>query len=167
MTDQDFIDHLQKENPDSVPQIDRRIVRVCYIARNQAIVLRKPEDIPIGYLLHGPIQPEEPFKLDAFCVSILYRHSGFGRELFQKLIARAQTYRALELRLSCPSDLPACQFFERMAMLHTRQTRETSGLKRLFTCYRLHIQPNPTPQIAPKSQPSRWAGYAGTHPRGH
>lgn len=152
MNDEEFINHLQEENPDSLPQIDLRIVHHCYLPRNQAIVLRKPEQIPIGYLLHSPMRPDEPFKLDAFCISILYRHSGFGRELFQKLLARAQVHRAAELRLTCPSHLPACQFFEAMRMLDTRRSRETSGLKRELTCYRLQIQPNPTPQNPPANK---------------
>lgn len=150
MTDEEFILHLQEENPDSLPQFDVRIVHHCYLPRNQAIVLRKPETIPIGYLLHSPIRAGESFRLDAFCISILYRHSGFGRELFQKLITRAQTYHASEVRLTCPSDLPACQFFERMEMLDTRQTRETARLKRLLTCWRLKIQPKPTPENPPR-----------------
>ena len=166
MTDEEFIDHLQEENPDSLPQFDVRIVHHCYLPRNQAIVLRKPEQIPIGYLLHSPIRPEESFRLDAFCISILYRHSGFGRELFQKLITRAQHYQAVEVRLTCPSDLPACQFFEHMGMLHTRQTREASGLKRVVTCYRLKIQPNPTPEIGLKQAPTKLNGPLYTLPKG-
>jgi len=152
MTDEEFIDRTQKENPDSVPQIDPQIIHNCYVLRNQFLVLRSDKTIPVGYLLHGPIHTNEPFKLDAICVPTLERHFGHGRELFEKLLVRAMLYGALELRLTCPSDLPAAQFFEHMGMLDTRQTREASGLKRLLTCWRLHIQPKPTPQEHPRSQ---------------
>jgi len=166
MTDEEFIDRTQKENPDSVLQIDPRIIHTCYVLRNQFLVLRTPEQTPIGYLLHTPIHPDEPFKLDAICVPTLLRHLGHGRKLFEQLIARAQLHRALELRLTSPSDLPANQFFEHMGMVATRRWREPAGLKRLITCWRLHIQPKPTPHDGPKIARSRWNGYQPTSTRG-
>jgi len=159
MTSQSFILEMQKQNPDSVAQIEREILEAHYFARSRFIIIMNADQRQLGYLLHGPMHPDEPFKLDAICIHKTYRHCGYGRQLFQKLIARAQIHRATELRLSCPSDLPAKQFFEHMGMLQITQTRETSGPKRLFTIFRLAIQPNPTPQDGPKRARSRWDVY--------
>jgi len=148
----DFVLELQDQNPDSVAQIQREILETHYFRRNFFIVLRDHNTRQIGYLLHGPMHPDEPFKLDAICIANSDRQLRHGANLFQKLLARARVHRATELRLACPGDLPANQFFEHMGMLKITQTREASGRKRLFTIWRLTIQPNPTPQNPLKTQ---------------
>ena len=99
------------ENYEAVGFIPLPTVRQRYIARGHFILQCNERGIPVGYLLHGPLDSGRVCVVTQHVIVEDRRLHGYGMAAIHTLLSRCRSAGVSTLRLHCALDLPSLQFW--------------------------------------------------------
>jgi GNAT superfamily N-acetyltransferase len=111
------VKELAEQHKRELGFVNREILRKAIEARSVLIVpLEKEEPVLLAGIVHFYIRRDNVVALYSIAVAEAYRRRGVGRLLFEELVNITRTSGKNQIRLKCPTDLPANLFYQRLGL---------------------------------------------------
>jgi ribosomal protein S18 acetylase RimI-like enzyme len=136
--DIEFVETLMSANSDALGFIPTKGIRT--IAAEGGLMILHIHNTQVGYLLCGPIKPNQDVTVYQVCIDKDLRRTGGGRDLLLKLRARATSSNAKGIRLRCASDLEANGFWQALGFKLMSTDKPRNRRKRPINTYYLALR---------------------------
>jgi hypothetical protein len=136
--DIEFVEALMSANSDAVGFIPTEGIRT--IAAKGGLMMLCTRNTRVGYLLSGPIKPNEDVTIYQECIDKDVRRTGGGKDLFLKFQTRATSLNAKGIRLRCASDLEANGFWQALGFKLISTDNPSNRRKRAVNSYYLVLK---------------------------
>ncbi len=107
-----WITGLMAQNYEALGFIPNTTVERRYVAKSRYILQKNKSGRPVGYLLHGVINPGRAVVVSQHCIEYDKRARGYGQLAFEELKRRAQIGNGSSIVLRCAVDLSALDFWQ-------------------------------------------------------
>jgi len=112
-----LVKRLSEQHKHELGFVNREILRKAISTRSLLIAAAEEDTSasPIG-MVHFYMRRDSVVALYSIAVAEVYRRKGIGRLLFNELVNIARTSGRTQIRLKCPTDLPANVFYQHLGL---------------------------------------------------
>lgn len=120
-----------------VQGIERAATKGC-------LIIQRKEGERVGYLLYGPINPNEDVHIWQECIDKDVRRLGCGQEAFFELLRKAIDGGAKGIRLRCADELPSTFFWKALGFKLIRTETPKNRRKRKVNVFYMSLEQSPS-----------------------
>jgi ribosomal protein S18 acetylase RimI-like enzyme len=140
-----FVKLLMKANSDAVgfiptQGIERAAAKCC-------LIIQRMDGERVGYLLFGPIKPNEDVYIWQECIDKDVRRLGCGQKTFFELLSRAVDVGAKGIRLRCADNLPSNCFWRALGFDLLSTETPNNRRKRSVNVFYMSLKNHPQTEI--------------------